>query len=112
MFAMTAEEGVLKTPGTGQVKCKERAATAARAAEVPFTQEWQAVGEGAMADYLILLVQQVKDDDAVDGAASVAAHEPLCLEMLPPPDQVGGQDDRRERCLYLEQVGVGAGRPV
>ena len=37
--ATTAEEGVLQTQGTGQARREEQAATAAWAAEVPFTQD-------------------------------------------------------------------------
>ena len=47
ILAMMAEEGVLQTPVTGQAEHEEQAATATRAAEVPFAQEWQTAGEGA-----------------------------------------------------------------
>ena len=39
IWATMAGEDVLQTPGTGQAGCKERAATAARAAKVRFTQD-------------------------------------------------------------------------
>ena len=56
VWATMADEGELQTPGTGLAERAERAATAAGAAEVPLTQDWQAAGEGATDDHLLLLV--------------------------------------------------------
>ena len=54
IWATMTEEGVLQTPETGQADHKERTVAAARAAEVPFKQDWQAAGKGTTADHLIL----------------------------------------------------------